>query len=165
MTSTVEEARYMPRGHGVDPIGVGPASLALMEMMKAEDEQSRYREIVMRDHFTTKGILKGCKIRGSQSLTINSTEIPLHVIKIFRSPNSPVRVQLWWPTFDIPREDLRDYLKFPAQLGRLMYGQQRKDEFYLNPHMRVKPNFSTIFGVFVDIRYRLIEGKSTAVIS
>lgn len=36
-------------------MGVGPGSLALMEMMRAEDDRSRYREIVMPGHFVTQG--------------------------------------------------------------------------------------------------------------
>lgn len=55
MISTVEKAQYKPQGHEVNPIGVGPAPLALKEMMKVDDDRARYRSITMRDHFTTKG--------------------------------------------------------------------------------------------------------------
>lgn len=52
----IDKARYMPQGHEIDPVGVGPSLLSLMEMNMAEDQQSRYREIVMHGYFTTKGL-------------------------------------------------------------------------------------------------------------
>lgn len=56
VVSTVEKAQYMPQGHGVNPAAVGPAPLVLMEMMYAANEYARYREITVRNHFTTKGM-------------------------------------------------------------------------------------------------------------
>lgn len=152
----------MPRGHEVNPVGVGPASLALMEMMKAEDRDSRYREIIMRGHFTTKGIdfPEGGLMSSLWTLTAYLVEIPLHVIKIIQGPNSPVRVQLWWPTFDIPREDLRDYMGWaPSWMPN---GKPATEEFFLNPHLRVSnQSFSwNTVRLFVEDRFRTIEGNN-----
>lgn len=46
----------MPQGLGVNPVAVGPAPLVLMEMMQAGGSPGRYREIIMRGYFTTKGM-------------------------------------------------------------------------------------------------------------
>lgn len=87
--------------------------------------------------------------------------IPLHVIKIIQSPSSPLRVQLWWPSFNIPREDLRHYLRRalnPAQARRT------PEEVFLDPHARgtgSHPPQFVLAGIFVEIKYRTIAGDMT----
>lgn len=149
VVSTVEKAQYMPQGYGVNPTAVGPAPLALMEMMDVANECGRYREIIMRNHFTTKGMNPTPKPTDPD----NVAEIPLHVIKIIQSPSSPVRVQLWWPTFHIPREDLRHYLRYKPKPGL-----KPDDEFYFHPHKRIGGAGPQTPSPFVEIKYRTIAG-------
>lgn len=87
--------------------------------------------------------------------------IPLHVIKIIQSPSSPLRVQLWWPSFNIPREDLRHYLR--RALGPLQ-AMRTPEEAFLNPYARGTGSRNSQFalpGIFVEIKYRTIAGDMT----
>lgn len=163
--STVEKAQYRPQGHEVNPIGVGPAPLALKEMMKADDNRVRYRAITMHGHFTTKGMNPSPRSLPELMDPHDAAEIPLHVMKIVQSPSSPVRVQLWWPTFNMPHEDLRDYMrKRPGMTTSTR--MQGKEEFYLNPHMRIDhmgdiraQQLAGTIGMFVEIKFRTIAGN------
>ncbi|TGZ76408.1 hypothetical protein EX30DRAFT_375516 [Ascodesmis nigricans] len=126
---------------------IGSVNLKLMEMRRAEDENQRYREIVVEGHFTT-------------------CNIPYHSIKMV--PTGSNRITVFWPTFETPHEDLRDYINkwikpkkdilknFYA--GRDQMGQPADDEWFMSHHIRHHSKSVTCNsnrGVLnVDIKFR-----------
>lgn len=128
---TAEKVRYLTPSNTL--LSVGPAKLKLMEMRRAEDENCRYREIEVENHFVT-------------------TEMPLHVIKIIENA---VRVTLCWPSFNKPQE-----IKTQKNSQRRPIKEVDGEMFSLSPAMqeRVKASMRRCFDVdFAEINDRLCD--------